>query len=65
MLMATDQKQQNHKNWYYLALHWYGDVMVGNITFYDFAVLLRRYGYNAHFIHHEGNKKKAKQTQNK
>ena len=34
-------KQQNSKRWYYLSAHWlYGDVLLSNITFLIFAVLV-------------------------
>jgi len=37
MLTAMDETAKVIKRWYYVASHWpLGDVMVGNITFYDF-----------------------------
>jgi len=38
-------KQQISKRWYYLSAHWlYGTVLLSNITYLIFDVLVVRYG---------------------
>ena len=39
-------KQQKSKRWYYLSAHWlYGDVLISNITFLIFSVLVVRHSH--------------------